>query len=93
MCELYAKVIAMIVQHWIMLVECWAYANRSLLKAAATVRKHALCLATALRCGGQVATAITVIADCLAVGCRINKSQKTPHTYQLLLDVTEAAVG
>jgi hypothetical protein len=76
-----------------MLVGCWAYADRSLTKAAATVRKQALCLATTLRCGGQLAAAITIIADCLAVGCRINKSQKTPHTYQLLLDVTEAAVG
>src|SRR5439155_25374020 len=93
LCELYAKVIAMILQHWIMLVGCWAYANRSLTKAAATVRKQALCLATALRCGGQLAAAITIIADCLAVGCRINKSQKTPHTYQLLLDVTEATLG
>jgi len=46
------------------------------------VRKQALCLATALRCGEQLAAAITIIADCLAVGCRINKSQKSPHTYQ-----------
>lgn len=93
LCELYAKVIAMIVQHWVMLVGCWAYANRSLTKAAATVRAHALCLATTLREGGQLATAITIIAECLAVGCRINKSQKKPHTYQLLLDVTEVTLG
>ena len=93
LCELYAKVLAMIVQHWIMLVGCWAYADRSLPKAAATGRKHAMCLATALRCGGRLAEAISIIAECLAVGCRINKSQKTPHTYQLLLDVTEAALA
>ena len=91
LCELYAKLIAMIVQHWIMLVGCWAYADRSLMKAAATVRRHAICLATSLRCGGRLAEAIETIAACLAVGCRINKSKKTPHTYQLLLDVTEAA--
>ena len=90
LCELYAKVIAMIIQHWIMVVGCWAYADRSLTKAAATVRAHALCLATTLRCAGRLAEAIAIIAACLAVGCRINKSQKTPHTYQLLLDVTEA---
>lgn len=93
LCELYAKVIAMILQHWVLLVGCWAYANRSLTKAAATVRAHALCLATTLREGGQLATAITIIAECLAVGCRINKSQKKPHTYQLLLDVTEVTLG
>jgi len=93
LCELYAKVIAMILQHWIMLVGCWAYADRSLMKAAATVREHARCLATALRCGGELAAAIKIIVDCLSIGCRINKSQKTPHTYQLLLDVTEATLG
>jgi len=46
-----------------------------------------------LRCGGCLAEAIEIIAACLAVGCRINKSQKTPRTYQLLLDVTEAALA
>ena len=93
LCELYAKLIAMLVQHWIMLVGCWAYADRSLSKAAATVRKHAMCLASAVRCGGDLAVAISIIAECLALGCRINKSQKRPHTYQLLLDVTEALLG
>jgi hypothetical protein len=93
LCELYAKVIAMIVQHWIVLVGCWAYADRSLSKAAATVRAHAMCLATALRCGARLAEALSIIVACLRSGCRINKSQKTPHTYQLLLDVTEAALA
>lgn len=62
-CELYAKLIAMIVQHWMMLVGCWAYADRSLSKAAATVRKHAMCLASGLR-GGNLADAIILIAEC-----------------------------
>jgi hypothetical protein len=93
LCEVYAKVIAMIVQHWIMLVGCWGYADRSLTKAAATVRKHALGLASALHSAERLAEAISRIVACLATGCRINKSQKTPHTYQLLLDVTEAALA
>ena len=91
LCELYAKVIAMIMQHWVTLVGCWAYADRSLTKAAATVRKHALCLAKALHCESRLVEALESIAACLAAGCRINKSQKTPHTYQLLLDGTGAA--
>ena len=79
LCELYAKVIAMIVQHWIMLVGCWASADRSLTKAAATVRRQALGLAMALRYDHRDAT-IAVIVDCLQTGCRINKRRKTPHT-------------
>ena len=46
-----------------------------------------------LRCGAGLAEAIEIIAACLAVGCRINKSQKTPRTDQLLLDVTEATLA
>jgi len=93
LCELYAKVIGMVIQHWIMLVSCWGYADRSLMKAAATVRAHAMCLATTLRCEGRLAEAIAIIAACLAVGCRITKRKEAPHTYQLLLDVTEAALA
>jgi Transposase DDE domain len=92
LCELYAKVLAMIVQHWIMLVGCWAYVDRSLTKAAATVRRPALGLAMALRYDHLDAT-IALIVACLQTGGRINKRRKTPHTYQLLLNATEAVLG
>jgi hypothetical protein len=36
LCELYAKLLAMLVQHWVFLVSCWQYTNRSLQKAAKT---------------------------------------------------------
>ena len=47
LCEVYAKLLAMLVQHWVFLVSCWAYPDRSLTKAAQTVQKHALHLASA----------------------------------------------
>ena len=84
LCEVYAKLLAMIVQHWLFLVSCWAYPDRSLVKAAQTVRGHALHLAAHLGCAAQLVDAITVIQNCLAVGCRINKRRTSPHTYQLL---------
>lgn len=93
LCELYAKVIAMIIQHWLFLVSCWAYPDRSLTKAVATIKKHALCLATNLGDEERLAEALAIIARCLASGCRINKRKTTPHSYQLLLDLTEAALG
>jgi hypothetical protein len=91
LCELYAKVLAMIVQHWVMVVGCWAYADRSLAKAAATVRRQALGLALGLRCE-QLEATIATIVSCLQRGCRITKRRKTPHTYQLLLGLTEAGL-
>lgn len=45
LCEVYAKLLAMVVQHWLLLVGCWAYPDRSLVKAAQTVRTFALSLA------------------------------------------------
>ena len=47
LCEVYAKLLAMLVQHWVFLVSFWAYPDRSLTKAAQTVQKHALHLASA----------------------------------------------
>jgi IS4 transposase len=39
LCEVYAKLLAMLVQHWVFLVSLWAYPDRSLPKAAQTVQK------------------------------------------------------
>jgi hypothetical protein len=87
MTEVYAKLVAMVIQHWLFLVSCWAYPDRSLQKATQTVQKHALHLAWALTAGlGPLGEAIGVIQRCLAKGCRINKSRAEPHAYQLLLD-------
>jgi hypothetical protein len=84
LCEVYAKLLAMLVQHWILVVCCWQYPDRSLTKAAQTIRRLALHLACVLRTADQLIAAVTIIADCLSIGCRINKRKKEPHTYQLL---------
>jgi hypothetical protein len=89
LCEVYAKLLAMVVQHWLLLVGCWAYPDRSLLKAAQTVRKHALHLASAFRKTAHLTRAIATIHQCLAVGCRLNRRKKAPNTSQLLLALTD----
>jgi hypothetical protein len=85
MCEVFAKLLAMLIQHWIVLVSCWAYPDRSLMKAAQTVRKLALALAQGFGVKARLQEVLTTIRGCLAVGCRINKRKKQPHAYQLLL--------
>jgi Transposase DDE domain len=84
LCEVYAKLVAMLVQHWILVVCCWCYPDRSLTKAAQTIRRLALHLAGVLHDPDQLTAALAIIADCLSIGCRINKRKKEPHTYQLL---------
>jgi hypothetical protein len=88
LCEVYAKLLAMLIQHWLLLVSCWAYPNRSLTKAAQTIQKHALHLASAFDTVTRLLTAIMTIKRCLATGCRMNRRKKQPNTYQLLLETT-----
>jgi hypothetical protein len=90
LCEFYAKLLAMLIQHWILLSGCWRFPNRSIVKASKTVQKHALHLAVAFasRCRERLSEALEVIGRCLAFGCRLNSRKKKPNTYQLLLELT-----
>lgn len=90
--EVYAKLLAMLVQHWIFLVSCWAYPDRSLRKSAQTVQRHALHLASTFKCRERLCEALSTIQRCLSWGCRINKRRKAPHTYQLLLALEEGGL-
>jgi hypothetical protein len=91
LCEVYAKLTAMIVQHWLLLVGCWRYPDRSLFKAAKTIRKHTINLACAFDSAPALADAIETIRRCLSTGCRINKRKAQLHTYQLLLGLADGA--
>jgi len=86
LCEVLAKLLAMLVQHWLLVTGCWAYPHRSLMKAAHTIRQHALHLACALACPALLARAIAIIHRCLAAGCRLNRRKQHPNTSQFFLD-------
>lgn len=85
LCEFYAKLLALLVQHWLLIVNCWAYPDRSLTKASRTIQSHALYFANVLNDFDRLCDAIESLHRCLAVGCRINKSRKTPRTFQKLM--------
>jgi len=91
MCDVYAKLLAMVVSHWVSLIEVWGYPDRSLVKAAQVIEKHAMRLAEAVHGWDQVRVCetLTTIARVLATGCRMNTRKAKPNTYQLLLAVAE----
>src|SRR5581483_11278088 len=68
LCEVYAKLIAMLIQHWVLIVSCWAYPNRSLFKAAQTVQKMALTFASVFGSIKHICAVIATIQRCLAKG-------------------------
>ena len=93
LCEVYAKLIAMIIQHWLLLLSCWRFPDRSLVKAATTIRNHAITLTCNMLSTSALSHAIETIQRCLSVGCRINKRKDQQHTYQLLLSLDDGSLA
>lgn len=91
LCEVYAKLLALVIQHWIFLTSCWAYPDRSLTKAAQTVRKFAFAVAVALPDFDRLCATLQTIQHCLDAGCRLNSRSAHPNTCQLLLAFEEVA--
>lgn len=86
LCEVYAKLTAMVIQHWILLVGCWLFLDRSLTHAAQTVRDHAIGLLLALARRAHLVAALAAIRRGLAAGCRIGTRRGRPCLHQLLTD-------
>ena len=87
LCEVYAKLLAMLMQHGLLLVSCWASPKRRRTKAAQTRQKHALHLASAFDTGRRLCTALRTVKRCLAAGGRMHRRQKPPNTSQRLLEM------
>ena len=84
--EVYAKLLAGIVQHWLLLASCWLCPARSLVKAAQTVKAFVplLLLALTARLPRTLAEVQDLLAATVAAGCRINRRRQHPNTYQLI---------
>ena len=91
LCEVYAKLISMIIQHWILLVGGWRYREYSLRKAAKVVAKHALSIAAAFVSPSfqRLIIALEDIKRALANGGRISGRKSKPSTYQLLVKTAQ----
>jgi hypothetical protein len=55
-------------------------------KAAQTVQKYALHLASTFGSLRRLITAVRTVQHCVAARCRMNRRKKHPNTYQLLFD-------
>lgn len=88
LCEVYAKLLAMLIQQWILAIGCWKFADRSLVKAAQVVRDRAVELASAMAREDRLNEVLQTIVRILERTARMNTRKKHPNTYQLLLALT-----
>lgn len=93
LCAVYAKLLAVIIQHWLTLVGCWARPERSLVRAAQVLQAHALGLAAALGAYDQLYRCIHRLAPILAGTCRMTRRRSAPVTFQALLALQVEALA
>ena len=82
-CELCAKLAAMLIQQWLIEIGCWHDPRRSLVKAAQVVRREANRVMVALWEGNLEAT-LRDIVRCMGSGCRLEQRKQYPSTAQRL---------
>ena len=83
--ELYAKLLGVLIQHWIWLLGCWQHIDRSLVKAAQIVQKFAERLAACLSHLPDLSQQLEKLQRRLSHVGRLNKRHKQPATFQTLL--------
>lgn len=85
--EVYAKFVAMIIQHWLLLTGCWAAPDRSLPKAATVLRRQIHHLVAGMRAGGRhLVAGLEEIVRRLARAGRQKPRHTQPNAYQLVRD-------
>lgn len=83
-CEILAKLLALLFQHWFAVTALWQFPNPSLVKAIPSLRAFARYLLDVLFDDALLPLAIAALQRSLASACRINKSKKNPRAFQLL---------
>src|SRR5260370_13897702 len=71
-CELYAKLIGMLLQHWLIVVLAWQNAQRSLVKLAQVIRDTAWTLMQALAGQRDFAAVLRFIAQRSGARCAMD---------------------
>jgi hypothetical protein len=85
LCEFYAKLSAMVIQQSFIQQGCWLDPLRSLVKAAAALRRECNRLMIAFYEGNLEKTVLSILRT-LRSGCGIERRAAFPSTAQLLLD-------
>jgi DDE family transposase len=89
MCEIYAKLLGLLLQHAVLLATCWDVPNRSLVKLAKTLRKFTFMLADALWADtAAFVCVLDTLRRVLRAGCRLNTRKARPSHFQLLLHLS-----
>lgn len=89
-CEVYAKLLALLCEHWLMLVSCWSEATSSPTRLVRTIHKHAQTLLQGLASSvGEVERALREMVRQLQSTRPLTRRRKHPNAFDALFQVTE----
>jgi len=86
MAEFWAKLIGVIVPHWLLLTTTWLDHRRSLMRAAAVLRDWLTLLMDALDDLDRLSDQLTRLRAAIAAIARVSIRRKKPSWFQLLLN-------
>ncbi len=84
LCELYAKLIGILLEHWILLLGAWNYADRSIVNASKMISHGAILLMASIKNSRRLDEALKMLVRLQSNGCRLQKRRKHPSTFQRL---------
>lgn len=87
LCEFYAKLLALLIQHWLMVVGCWQRLDRSLHRATQVIRKRAFSLLDTLTHLPGLIRCLHRTTRVMADTCGLSKRAAQPLTFQRWLEV------
>jgi hypothetical protein len=87
LCEMLAKLIGLLLQHWVLIVSCWHDPHRSLVKAAQSFRAHLALLSTALAGDWDLHEAVARLLKVIGgASPRLTMRGDAPGTSQLVME-------
>lgn len=93
LCEVYAKLLLILIEHWILLTGLWSISNRSLTKGVQAIQEQAGILAACVGNRNRLIGCLKYIANILtSSGCMQNKRKKRPNNWQRMGEI-DATIG
>jgi hypothetical protein len=86
LCELYMKLLIVMVQHWIFLTGLWNIPERSLVKGGQMIKEQAARLAACINDINALTQLLREFTERFQLGCRQNTRKKRPNTWRQLAE-------
>jgi hypothetical protein len=84
LCQVYGKLLAQVVQHWVIVVGAWSLVDRSITKAARVVQDLALSLAAAMRSVRRLRGVLSLARKLMEIVARMERRKKCPNAHEMI---------